>query len=51
MTGRLLRGAVRLCPRQSDLVKQQPNMRLKLAAPLLTESGERSACGVVEFHL
>src|SRR6266545_1581761 len=29
----------------------QPNMRLKLPAPLLNESGERSACGVVEFHL
>ncbi len=29
----------------------QPNMRLKLAAPLRNESGERSACGVVEFHL
>jgi len=29
----------------------QPNMRLKLPAPLLNESGERSACGVVEFNL
>ncbi len=28
-----------------------PNKRLKLAAPLLNESGERSACGVVEFRL
>src|SRR5436189_268538 len=29
----------------------QPNQRLKLPAPLLRESSERSACGVVEFHL
>ncbi len=28
-----------------------PNQRLKLPAPLLNESGERSARGVVEFHL
>ncbi len=28
-----------------------PNMRLKLAAPRLNESGERSACGVVELPL
>ena len=29
----------------------QPNMRLKLAAPLLNQSGERSAWGAVEFYL
>ena len=29
----------------------QPNQRLKLAAPVLKEVGERSASGVVEFHL
>ncbi len=28
-----------------------PNMRLKLAAPVLSESGERSTCSVVEFRL
>ena len=32
MTVLLLPGAVRFCPRQSDLAKQQPNQRLKLAA-------------------
>ncbi len=32
-------------------VVMPPNKRLKLAAPLLNESGERSACGVVEFRL
>src|SRR5437899_9970985 len=31
--------------------RAQPNQRLKLPAPVVNESGERSACGVVEFHL
>jgi len=32
-------------------VRRLPNMRLKLAAPLLNKAGERSGCGVVEFRL
>ncbi len=29
----------------------QPNQRLKLAAPVPNEFGERFTCGVVEFRL